>query len=45
MQRVAQAYTARLAGRLPRTAAGGPLGAMPSLATQEWHVRLGDGDL
>ncbi len=39
-----RAYSARLAARLPKTAAGGASGT-PTLATQDWHVRLGDGDV
>jgi hypothetical protein len=44
-QRTYRQYAARLAARLPRTAAGAPAsGAQPSLASSDWHVRLGDAD-
>ena len=41
---MAAAYAGRLTARLPKTVGGGTAGA-PSLASQEWHVRLGDGEV
>lgn len=44
LQRVVRAYAARLVARLPKTAGGGTAGT-PTLASQDWHVRLPEGDV